>query len=148
MRRTRLSRCPYKDSLQSLLHEPSFRFAVDRDVWSDAASIVRRAIWRYIQGIACRRRMQCSACGDCSVSSGGGLLLQHGLCGALALMKQPSPAKGSAGRKEDPGQGKSADPGDAELEALRKQVETFRRRTRPNSRTSRLRSLPYTPLPT
>ena len=25
---------PYKDNLQSLLHEPSFRFAVDRNVWS------------------------------------------------------------------------------------------------------------------
>ena len=29
----------YKDNLQSLLHEPSFRFAVDRDVWSVLPSI-------------------------------------------------------------------------------------------------------------
>ena len=32
---------PYKDNLQSLLHEPSFRFAVDRDVWSVLPSIVK-----------------------------------------------------------------------------------------------------------
>ena len=30
---------PYKDNLQSLLHEPSFRFAVDRNVWSVLPSI-------------------------------------------------------------------------------------------------------------
>ena len=32
---------PYKGNLQSLLHEPSFRFAVDRDVWSVLPSIVK-----------------------------------------------------------------------------------------------------------
>ena len=32
---------PYKDNLQSLLHEPSFRFAVDRNVWSVLPSIVK-----------------------------------------------------------------------------------------------------------
>lgn len=32
---------PYKDNLQSMLHEPSFRFAVDRDVWSVLPSIVK-----------------------------------------------------------------------------------------------------------
>ena len=32
---------PYKDNLQSLLHEPSFRFAVDRNVWSALPSIVK-----------------------------------------------------------------------------------------------------------
>ena len=32
---------PYKDNLQSLLHEESFRFAVDRDVWSVLPSIVK-----------------------------------------------------------------------------------------------------------
>lgn len=24
---------PYRDNIQSLIHEPSFRFAVDRDTW-------------------------------------------------------------------------------------------------------------------
>lgn len=32
---------PYKDNLQSLLHEPSFRFAVDRNVWIVLPSIVK-----------------------------------------------------------------------------------------------------------
>lgn len=32
---------PYKDNLQSLLHEPSFRLAVDKDVWSVLPSIVK-----------------------------------------------------------------------------------------------------------
>ena len=32
---------PYKDNLQSLLHEESFRFAVDKDVWSVLPSIVK-----------------------------------------------------------------------------------------------------------
>ncbi len=28
---------PYKDNLQSLIHEPTFRFAVDRATWGQAA---------------------------------------------------------------------------------------------------------------
>jgi len=32
---------PYKDNLQSLIHEPSFRFAVDRDTWGKLPYIVR-----------------------------------------------------------------------------------------------------------
>ena len=32
---------PYKDNLQSLLHEESFRFAVDKNVWSVLPSIVK-----------------------------------------------------------------------------------------------------------
>ena len=32
---------PYKDNLQSLLHEPSFRFAVDRDTWGKLPFIVK-----------------------------------------------------------------------------------------------------------
>ncbi len=32
---------PYKDNLQSLLHEPSFRFAVDRDTWGKLPYIVK-----------------------------------------------------------------------------------------------------------
>ncbi|MBO4914356.1 MAG: DEAD/DEAH box helicase family protein, partial [Oscillospiraceae bacterium] len=32
---------PYKDNLQSLIHEPSFRFAVDRETWGKLPYIVR-----------------------------------------------------------------------------------------------------------
>ena len=32
---------PYKDNLQSLIHEPSFRFAVDRDTWGKLPFIVK-----------------------------------------------------------------------------------------------------------
>ena len=32
---------PYKDNLQSLLHEPSFRFAVDRATWGKLPFIVK-----------------------------------------------------------------------------------------------------------
>lgn len=32
---------PYKDNLQALLHEPSFRFAVDRDTWGKLLYIVK-----------------------------------------------------------------------------------------------------------
>ena len=75
---------PYKDNLQSLLHEPSFRFAVDRNVWS---------VLRYIQGTACRRRMQCSACGGCSTSSSGWITATARTMWSAPLMKQPSPAR-------------------------------------------------------
>ena len=84
---------PYKDNLQSLLHEPSFRFAVDRDVWSVLPSIVKAAIWRYIQDIVCRRRMQCSVCGGCSPSSSGWITATARTMWSAPLMKQPSPAR-------------------------------------------------------
>ena len=32
---------PYKDNLQSLLHEPSFRFAVDRITWGKLPFLVK-----------------------------------------------------------------------------------------------------------
>ena len=32
---------PYKDNLQSLLHEPSFRFAVDRATWGKLPFLVK-----------------------------------------------------------------------------------------------------------
>lgn len=84
---------PYKDNLQSLLHEPSFRFAVDRNVWSVLPSIVKAAIWRYIRGIVCRRRMQCSACGGCSISSNGWITATARTMWSAPLTRQPSPAK-------------------------------------------------------
>lgn len=75
---------PYKDNLQSLLHEPSFRFAVDRDVWSVLPSIVKAGNLAVHTG---HKRVG----GGCSVQPAGtvrfhpvgGLLLRHGLCGAL-----------------------------------------------------------------
>ena len=32
---------PYKDNLQSLIHEPSFRFAVDSNTWSKLPFIIK-----------------------------------------------------------------------------------------------------------
>ena len=32
---------PYKDNLQSLIHEPSFRFAVDYDTWGKLPFIIK-----------------------------------------------------------------------------------------------------------
>ena len=87
---------PYKDNLQSLLHEPSFRFAVDRNVWSVLPSIVKAGnlakfsqkpqLWDYLRSTGTQR-----VGGGCSVQPAGavrlhpvgGLLLRHGLCGAL-----------------------------------------------------------------
>ena len=35
---------PYKDNLQSLIHEPSFRFSVDYNTWGKLPFIVKRDI--------------------------------------------------------------------------------------------------------
>ena len=84
---------PYKDNLQSLLHEPSFRFAVDRNVWSVLPSIVKAGNLAVHTGH--------------SVSAADAVFSLRGLfdfiqwvdyCTARTmwsapLMKQPSPAK-------------------------------------------------------
>ena len=74
---------PYKDNLQSLLHEPSFRFAVDRDVWSVLPSIVKAGNLAVHTGHSVSAADECSACGAVRLHPVGGLLLRHGLCGAL-----------------------------------------------------------------
>lgn len=40
---------PYRDNLQSLLHEPSFRFAVDRNTWGKLPFIAKLGNEAYIQ---------------------------------------------------------------------------------------------------
>ena len=46
---------PYRDNLQSLLHEPSFRFAVDRNTWANCPLSPSWAMKPYIRGITSRR---------------------------------------------------------------------------------------------
>ncbi len=74
---------PYKDNLQSLLHEPSFRFAVDRDVWSVLPSIVKAGNLAVHTGIGVGGGCSVQPAGAVRLHPVGGLLLRHGLCGAL-----------------------------------------------------------------
>lgn len=37
---------PYKDNLQSLIHEPSFRFSVDYNTWGKLPFIVIMPVWK------------------------------------------------------------------------------------------------------
>ena len=53
----------YKDNLQSLLHEPSFRFAVDHITWGKLPFIVKLGTWRYIRSGRCSLGMLCCPCG-------------------------------------------------------------------------------------
>ena len=40
---------PYKDNLQSLIHEPSFRFALDSQTWESCPVLSSSAIFRCIR---------------------------------------------------------------------------------------------------
>ena len=80
---------PYKDNLQSLLHEPSFRFAVDRSTWGKLPFIVKlgKAALHRQAGEPGRphraggtpRGRSAVAAARLRVDPVGGLLLRHGL---------------------------------------------------------------------
>lgn len=40
---------PYRDNLQSLIHEPSFRFEVDQQTWKNCPLSSSSATWQSIQ---------------------------------------------------------------------------------------------------
>ena len=84
---------PYKDNLQSLLHEPSFRFAVDRDVWSVLPSIVKAGNLAVHTGHSVSAADAVFSCGGCSTSSSGWITAMARTMWSAPLMKQPSPVK-------------------------------------------------------
>ena len=84
---------PYKDNLQSMLHEPSFRFAVDRDVWSVLPSIVKAGNLAVHTGHSVSAADAVFSCGGCSISSSGWITATARTMWSAPLMKQPSPAK-------------------------------------------------------
>lgn len=84
---------PYKDNLQSLLHEPSFRFAVDRNVWSVLPSIVKAGNLAVHTGHSVSAADAVFSLRGCSTSSNGWITATARTMWSAPLMKQPSPAK-------------------------------------------------------
>lgn len=84
---------PYKDNLQSLLHEPSFRFAVDRNVWSVLPSIVKAGNLAVHTGHSVSAADAVFSLRGCSISSSGWITATARTMWSAPLMKQPSPAK-------------------------------------------------------
>ena len=62
---------PYKDNLQSLIHEPSFRFAVDYNTWGKSRLSSNLETLQYIPNAACRSVMRWYRCAVCSNLSSG-----------------------------------------------------------------------------
>ena len=84
---------PYKDNLQSLLHEPSFRFAVDRNVWRVLPSIVKVAIWRYIRGNSVSAADAVFSLRGCSISSSGWIAAARTMWSARAMVARFIPER-------------------------------------------------------
>ena len=84
---------PYKDNLQSLLHEPSFRFAVDRDVWSVLPSIVKAGNLAVHTGHSVSAADAVFSLRGCSTSSSGWITATARTMWSAPLTRQPSPAR-------------------------------------------------------